>query len=105
MRRSAGCAACSSAGSKQSTGFSRAAARSARRRRLSAGLLSFFFLLLFVERELFGRVFLAILEVGHEPLVREVHRMGVLPVAPGDLVQPVDDLAVAHLDGELAPAV
>jgi hypothetical protein len=58
-----------------------------------------------VEAEELRRVFDAVFQIGQQPLVGEIERTGMPPVVPRRLVQPIHDLRVADVDGELPPAV
>src|SRR5882672_7204513 len=51
------------------------------------------------------RTALDAVEIGQQSRVRKIQRMRMLPVVLGDLVQPIHDGSVAHLDRQLAPAV
>src|SRR5262249_44940906 len=45
------------------------------------------------------------LQVGEQTFVREIHRMGILPVLMHDFLEAIEDVLVMHLDGQLAAAV
>lgn len=47
----------------------------------------------------------AFLEIGEQPLVRQIERVRVLPIVMSDLFQPLHDIVVVKLNGQLAPVI
>src|SRR5579862_9576413 len=61
--------------------------------------------LLLAHRELLDPLGAVLLHVPEDPLVAQVERLRVLPVVRRGLREPLDDVVMVGLDGELAPRI
>src|ERR1700722_16118813 len=60
---------------------------------------------LLVEAELFDALAAVFFQVGQQSFIREIKRVGVLPIVVHYIVQAIDNMLVAHFDCQLATAI
>ena len=61
-----------------------------------AGLVLLVFALVIPDREVFGHALIVILQLGQQPFIAQIQRVGFLPVSVSYFVQASDDIFVAN---------